>query len=108
LLPDVVVSNYIDDRMTKEFLRRIVHVRDPGLRDKSGQWYWLNDWRRTQQEAGARFTYRDLADRLRTLMRTEGRLPQIPSARMNNFITDFRANPVHAETRREEIINAWT
>jgi hypothetical protein len=107
LTPEVVVSNYVDDRMTKDFLRRIVHVGDPGLRDKSGQWYWLNDWRRQQQEAGARFTYRDLAEHLRTLMRTEGRLPQIPSARMNNFITDFRADPARAETPREEIIKAW-
>lgn len=60
LNPDAIVSNYVDDRMTKDFLRRVVHMEDPGLRDKSGQWYWLNDWRREQQETGARFTYRDL------------------------------------------------
>ena len=107
LAPDVTVVNYVDDRVTKDFLRSVVHVDEPGLRDKSGQWYWLNDWRRRQQEAGARFTYRDLAEHLRLLMRTEGRLPQIPSARMNNFITDFRADHDKAETPREDIISAW-
>ena len=50
-----------DDRRTKDFLRDLVHARAPLLKDKSGQWYWLNDWRRTQLRAGKRITYADLA-----------------------------------------------
>lgn len=103
----VIVTNYVGDARTKSFLLSLVHAQAPGLRDKSGQWYWLNDWRRRQQEARARFTYQDLADHLRGLMQSAGRLPQIPSARMNNFITDFRADPANADVPRERIMDAW-
>ena len=96
LKSDTVVTNYVDDRITKAFLLELVHAEAPGLVRKSGQWYWLNDWRRKKHEARARFTYRDLAGHLRELMQTDGRLPQIPSARMNNFITDFWADPANA------------
>tara|TARA_Y100000385_G_C12801827_1_gene512219 strand:+ start:468 stop:686 length:219 start_codon:yes stop_codon:yes gene_type:complete len=59
------------------------------LSDKSGQWYWLNDWRRKKQEQQACFTDQDLADHLRALRQTKNCLPQIPSPRMNNFIADL-------------------
>ena len=104
---DRVVANYVDDRRTKTFLLELVHADAPGLRRKSGQWYWLNDWRRKKQEARARFTYRDLAGHLRELMQAEGRLPQIPSARMNNFITDFWADPANAGIPRKDVLKAW-
>ena len=107
LKPDTVVANYVGDRKTKDFLLELVHAEAPDIGIKSGQWYWLNDWRRGKQESQARFTYRDLADHLRALMRTEGRLPQIPSARMNNFITDFRADPSNAGIPRKEALKAW-
>lgn len=107
LARDVVVTNYVGDKTTKSFLLECVDADAPGLRDKSGQWYWLNDWRRAKQEAGARFTYGDLADRLRELRQTKGRLPQIPSARMNNFKTDFRADPRNAETPGDDVLDAW-
>lgn len=107
LAPDVVVTNYVGDKTTKAFLLECVRAEAPQARDKSGQWYWLNDWRREKQEARARFTYRDLANRLRELMQTEGRLPQIPSARMNNFITDFRADPSSPAASRDQVMAAW-
>lgn len=84
--------------MTKAFLLELVHAEAPGLGRKSGHWYWLNDWRCKKQEARACFTYRDLAEHLRVLMQTEGRLPQIPSARLKNHITDFRADLTNAGT----------
>lgn len=93
LASDAVVKNYVGSKETKVFLRNLVHAEVPGLRDKSGQWCLLNDWRRQRQEARVRFTYHDLAARLRELMGTKGRLPQVPSAQMNNFITDYRADP---------------
>ena len=107
LAAETVVQIYVDDRRTKDFLRDLVHARAPSLKDKSGQWYWLNDWRRTQLQAGKRITYADLANRLLELRRTEGRLPRIPAARFNNFITDFRADPVNKGKSRAEAVAAW-
>ncbi|KZL09100.1 hypothetical protein PsAD2_04104 [Pseudovibrio axinellae] len=107
LRADNPIVNYVGDRKTKAFLYELIADKAEGLRDKSGQWYWLNDWRRKQQEANQRFTYQDLADRLYELMTTKGRLPQIPSARMNNFITDFRNDPANAGVPRAEILEAW-
>jgi len=107
LRADNLVVNYVGDGKTKAFLRAIIADRHPELRDKSGQWYWLNDWRRKQQEGKRRFSYQDLANRLYELMTTEGRLPQIPSARMNNFITDFRDDPANAGASRAEVMKAW-
>ena len=103
LAAETVVRTYVDDRRTKDFLRDLVHARAPSLEDKSGQWYW----RRTQLQAGKRITYADLANRLLELRRTEGRLPRIPAARFNNFITDFRADPVNKGKSRAEAVAAW-
>ncbi len=99
-----IVRNYVDDARTKAFLRDLVHVRVPSLKDKSGQWYWLNHWRRMQLQAGERITYADLANRLLELMCTEGRLPRIPAARFNNFITDFREDPANIGKSRAEAV----
>ena len=107
LKADTVVTNYVGDKKTKAFLLELVHAETPELGRKSGQWYWLNDWRRKKQEARARFTYRDMAGHLRVLMQTDGRLPRIPSARLNNFITDFRADPANAGIPRQEALSAW-
>lgn len=107
LTPNRRVVNYVGDKKTKLFLLSLVRKSAGDIADKSGQWYWLNDWRRRKQEAQAVFTYRDLANELTGLMRTEGRLPQIPSARLNNFITDFRADPKNAGTSRPAVLKAW-
>lgn len=107
LKADTAVTNYVGDKETKAFLLELVYAEVPGLSQKSGQWYWLNDWRRKRQEAQECFTYGDLAEYLRTLMQTKGHLPRIPSARMNNFITDFMADPTNAGTSRKEVLKAW-
>ncbi len=107
LAADRPVQNYVDDRSTKTFLLELVAADRADVRPKSGQWYWLNDWRRSQQKAGNYFTYGDLAQKLLELMRTEGRLPQIPAARMNNFITDFLQDPVNRGVPRKDILKAW-
>jgi SAP domain-containing new25 len=101
------IINYVGDRRTKEFLLSIVAHMAPTLKPKSGQWYWLNDWRRLRQSERASFTYGDLADHLRSLMEQPGRLPQIPSARMNNFISDYLADPTNVGVSRTEIMDAW-
>ena len=107
LAAETVVRAYVDDRRTKTFLRDLVHAHAPSLRDKSGQWYWLNEWRRTQLQAGQRITYADLGNRLLGLMRSEGRLPRIPAARFNNFVTDFKADPANKDKSRADAVAAW-
>lgn len=104
----VQVKNYVGDKKTKEFLLQEVYRESPKIKSKSGQWYWLNDWRRTMQESQQSFTYGDLANRLRELMSTEGRLPQIPSARMNNFISDFLEAESENGLTRADAMQAWS
>ncbi|MEP4190690.1 MAG: hypothetical protein ABJN51_06405, partial [Sneathiella sp.] len=89
------------------FLLELVIRRDPNSQDKSGQWYWLNDWRRKQFEKNIPFTYGDLAEQLLILRRTKGRLPQIPSARMNNFITDFLEDISNKGLGKAHALDAW-
>ena len=107
LAPETTVRAYVDDRRTKAFLRALVYARGPAPRDKSGQWYWLNDWRRTRLQAGQRITYSDLANRLLELMRSEGRLPRIPVARFNNFVKDFWTDPANKGKSRADAVAAW-
>ena len=107
LAAETIVRAYVDDRRTKVFLRDLVHARVPALRDKSGQWYWLNEWRRTRLRANQRITYADLGDRLLELMRSEGRLPRIPAARFNNFVTDFWTDPANKGKTRADALAAW-
>ncbi|WP_431686634.1 hypothetical protein [Hahella sp. NBU794] len=101
------VVNYVSDKATKAFLREEIAKRAPQLKDKSGQWYWLNDWRKGQIGADQRITYQDLVDKLFELMTTPGKLPRIPSTRFNNFITDFLADPVNAGATRADAMAAW-
>ena len=107
LAPETIVQDYVDDRRTKDFLRDLVHARVPQLKDKSGQWYRLNEWRRSQLRAGQRITYADLGNRLLELMRWEGRFPRIPAGRFNNFVTDFWADPENKGKTRAEAVAAW-
>ncbi len=107
LAANVAVINYVGDKKTKQFLLELVAQTGGDLKNKSGQWYWLNDWRRQQQANDRSFTYQDLADHLHSLMTTKGRLPQIPSARMNNFITDFYSDPQNSDIPRADVLKAW-
>ena len=107
LSPRARVKNYVGDRQTKDFLLQLVRNKKPDIKDKSGQWYWLNDWRRSMQEREEAFTYAKLANKLFELMNTDGRLPQIPSARYNNFLSDYLANEsAHGKTRADAM-KAW-
>lgn len=107
LSAETIVTNYVGDKTTKGFLLQLVEVQNPNVKPKSDQWYWLNDWRRKQQKASSSFTYQDVANKLLDLMQTSGRLPQIPYARMNNFITNFRADPANYDANRETAMKAW-
>lgn len=107
LAPDNLIENYVGDKTTKTYLLDLVAEIDPLSKDKSGQWYWLNDWRRIQQEKNAQITYRDLAHKLQELRATTGKLPPIPSARMNNFISEFLQDPENAGKPRDVAMQAW-
>lgn len=107
LSPDTRIVNYVDDKATKAFLKAEVAKRDPVLKDKSGQWYWLNDWRKSHVGENGKITYRDLIDRLYALMTARGRLPRIPSAEFNGFIADYLADPDNANATRREAVDAW-
>lgn len=98
------VRNYISNKNTKSFIMTEALKLSPGLPEKSGVWYWTNRWREEQLEKKRAITYLDLIKHFVELSVQEERLPQIPSARFNNFITDF----ISAEAgSREEAIAAW-
>ena len=104
LHPDSQVRHYVSNRVTKDFILNEVHRRCPDLPKKSGVWYWINRWREEQASEQRDFTYGELIDEFVRLSTQEGRLPQIPSARFNNFISDFIAA---GEGSREEACSAW-
>ncbi|GAA6141981.1 hypothetical protein [Hydrogenophaga sp. 5NK40-0174] len=101
---DQAIENYVSNKKTKSFIVSEAQKIAPDLPKKSGVWYWTNRWREEQLEKSKRITYRDLIQHFVKLSTQEGRLPQIPSARFNNFITDFLAAN---EGGREEARIAW-
>uniref|UniRef100_UPI0036D86C97 hypothetical protein n=1 Tax=Photorhabdus sp. RM322S TaxID=3342825 RepID=UPI0036D86C97 len=102
-----LVINYVSDRQTKDFLLEQVNSQYGPLEDKSGQWYWLNHWRKAQIANNNHITYGDLIEHLASLKRQEGRLSQIPSARLNNFISDFIADPENAGKGKKQALEIW-
>ncbi len=68
LRPDALVVNYVSDKETKSFLKEEIAKIDPDAKAKSGQWYWLNDWRKEQLRNDCNITYQDLVNRLYELM----------------------------------------
>lgn len=98
------IQHYVSNKKTKSFLMAEALKLCPELPKKSGVWYWSNRWREEQINNQQKITYRDLVKHFITLSTQEGRLPQIPSARFNNFISDFLAAN---EGNREEAKAAW-
>lgn len=98
------IQYYISNKETKAFIKAEALKLCPDLPKKSGVWYWINRWREQQLEKKYTVTYLDLVQHFVMLSTQEGRLPQIPSARFNNFITDFLAAN---EGSREDAKAAW-
>ncbi len=88
---NTVIQHYVSNKETKAFIVAEAHKRCPELPKKFGVWYWINRWREAQREKQQPITYEDLVIQFVALSTQKGRLPQIPSARFNNFITDFLA-----------------
>ena len=98
------VKNYRNNKTTKSFILSEAKKLCPELPTKSGVWYWINRWREEKIEKSLKITYGDLIEQFVKLSCQRERLPQIPSARFNNFITDFlNAN----EGTRSDAMEAW-
>jgi hypothetical protein len=98
------IQHYISNKKTKSFIMAEALKICPDLPKKSGVWYWTNRWREEQLEKKRKITYLNLVQHFVKLSTQEGRLPQIPSARFNNFITDFLAAN---EGSRDEAKAVW-
>ena len=101
----IYVENFNNKKETWEFIHSEMDKRIPGLKPKSGAKYWLNRWIENKLSHGEKITYNDVICEYIRLNKTEGKLPQIPSCKFNNFISDYLANEKNAT--REEALDAW-
>ena len=99
------VENFSNKKETWEFIHSEMDKRIPGLKPRSGAKYWLNRWIENKFSDGGKITYDDVICEYIRLNETEGKLPQIPSCKFNNFISDYLANEKNAT--RKEVLDAW-
>ena len=99
------VDNFRNTKETWKFINTEMDKRAPGLKIKSGAKYWLNRWIENKLSHGEKITYNDVICEYIRLNKTEGKLPQIPSCKFNNFISDYLANEKNAT--REAALEAW-
>ena len=99
------VENFSNKKETWEFINSEMDKRVPALKPKSGVKYWLNRWIENKLSHGEKITYNDVVCEYIRLNKTEGKLPQIPSCKFNNFISDYLANEKNAT--REDTLEAW-
>ena len=99
------VENFSNKKETWEFINSEMDKRVPGLKQKSGAKYWLNRWIENKLSNGEKITYDDVVCEYIHLNKTEEKLPQIPSCKFNNFISDYLANEKRAT--REDALEAW-
>ena len=99
------VENFSNKKETWEFIHSEMDKRIPGLQPKSGAKYWLNRWIENKLSHSEKITYNDVICEYIRLNKTEGKLPQIPSCKFNNFISDYLANEKNAT--REDALTAW-
>ncbi len=103
LTRNTLVVNYINDQKTKDFVFGQADKICP--KSKSGERYWINRWREQQLEAGKAITYGELIDHLVELRKQPGRLPQIPSTKYNNFVSDYLS--ANEGSTKAEAIAEW-
>ena len=99
------VDNFRNTKETWKFINTEMDKRAPGLKIKSGAKYWLNRWIENKLSHGEKITYNDVICEYIRLNKTEGKLPQIPSCKFNNFISDYLAN--EKDATREAALEAW-
>lgn len=94
------VENFSNKKKTGEFIHGEMDKRVRGLKPKSGAKYWLNRWIEDKLSHDEKITYNDVVCEYIRLNKTEGKLPQIPSCKFNNFISDYLANEKRCNKRR--------
>ena len=99
------VENFSNKKETWAFIHSEMDKRVRGLKPKSGAKYWLNRWIENKLSHGEKITYDDVICEYIRLNQTEGRLPQIPSCKFNNFISNYLAN--EKNVTREDALKAW-
>ena len=100
------VENFSNKKETWDFIQSEMNKRFPELKPKSGAKYWLNRWIENKLSHGEKIPYEDVICEYIRLNKTEGKLPQIPSCKFNNFISDYLANEKNAA--RADALTAWT
>lgn len=99
---ETMIINYCNDKTTKAFILDEAKKIQENIPKKSGVWYWLNRWR--EDNIDNQITYGDLINKFLDLSNKKERLPQIPSTKMNNFISDF----IEAkEGGKKEALEIW-
>ena len=99
-----IIKNYKNNKKTWIFITKEVCKIQPDFKAKSGVKYWLNRWREKEIQKGNTITYGDLINEYRRLNHIV-KLPQIPSAKFNNFITDYLKN--EKGKTKTDAIKAW-
>lgn len=102
---DSPVLNFKHDKKTWKFINNEMSIISPEIENKSGSKYWLARWREDKIENGIKITYSDLINEYIRLNTLKGKLPQIPSCKFNNFISDFLNN--ETGKNRTDALNAW-
>jgi hypothetical protein len=102
---DTIIQNYKNNKETKEFILKETFKIKPDLKIKSGSSYWLNRWREDKTKNGIKIKYIDLIREFIKINLVEGKLPQIPSTKMNNFIMDYLENEVNS--KRKDAMDEW-
>jgi hypothetical protein len=105
LSPDTIIENYKNNKQTKGFILKEVSKKEPGLKIKSGSIYWLNRWREDKIKDDIKITYEDLINEFIKINSSEGNLSQIPSTKMNNFISDYLKNEINS--KRKDAMDEW-
>ena len=98
------VSNYTNNKETKNFIEQEALKINPNLKFRSGVGYRLNRWREKEIERGTNITYEDIVRQFITLSQVEGSFPKAPVGRYINFLSDYMANE---KGKREQAIEEW-
>ena len=102
---ELLITNYTNNKETKEFIVNEARKIEPNLKERSGVRYRLNRWREEQFIISKKITYGDLVKHYINLNQSEEAFSRIPSGRYINFLSDF-LNEEKCPTRTKAI-KAW-
>jgi hypothetical protein len=97
-----LVRNYRNTTFTKDFILKESLKLVPSLKIRSGVKYWLN---RYIDKNLNKIKYKDIVKEFIRLNNPKTKLPQIPSTKMNNFISDYLVGIKNS--KRQEAMIEW-